>query len=71
MRKKTNLKNQPDFSRQVKATLMLRGVSLREWSAANGYPVSTVSMTMHGKRTRGKVAKPLIKKLQKLVTAGK
>jgi lambda repressor-like predicted transcriptional regulator len=69
MRKKTKLKNQPDFSRQVKATLMLRGISLREWSASNGYPVSTVSMTMHGKRTRGHISKPLIKKLQKLVEA--
>lgn len=68
MRKKAKLKNQSDFPRQVKATLMLKGMSLREWSNKNGYPVSTVSMTMHGKRTRGRVSKPLIQKLQKLVS---
>jgi lambda repressor-like predicted transcriptional regulator len=51
------------YPRKVKAALCLEGMSLRRWSIENGYPVSTVSMVMHGKRTTGPVAKEIITKL--------
>jgi len=48
--------------RELKAGVMLRGDTLSSWAKRHGFPLSTVSMAIHGKRT-GPAARRIIEKL--------
>jgi len=61
------MKNQSKINpRKVRAALCLRGISLTQWSKRNGYPVSTVSMVMHGNR-HGPQSQKILRKLKRLI----
>jgi gp16 family phage-associated protein len=52
--------------RKIKAEFVLQGTTMRQWAKEQGYPVSSVSMALHGNR-KGPQSQKILQRLSALI----